>query len=445
MIAQTLLNLLACPKTGEALKAQDDTLVSESAGSYPLIANIPWLLPNPQNSIHDWIAKLHYFHQILNQEIQELKDATTQLSGPTQKRLQILLDGKQHFLRDVTQLLTPLVHHPAGRIEVYQALHDRAPNTQNLLSYEANLYRDWVWGEDENQLTVDIVSNQIGAANIDKFLVLGAGAGRLALDIHKNMQPNISIAADINPLLVFAANHLMSNHDLPIYEFPLHPRLSEYAAIEHHIKGFHKPENFHWVFSDANKPSFLQHSFDLVLTPWLIDIQPFELSQFLQQLNQYLPIGGKWVNFGSLVFNQQRDSFCYSIEEVQAIATQQGFTIQNIQEHEIPYLQSPYNAGYRVERVWSWHAFKEKDVKSLSNQQTLPDWLLQTNKAVPKAAYFQQLSLSHRIYAQLTAEVDGKTSLNKMAKKLAKQNQLDEEECLRMVTRFFMDIYFQNN
>ena len=184
---------------------------------------------------------------------------------------------------------------------------------------------------------------------------------------------------------------------------------------------------------------------ELVVTPWFIDIQPLEFSQFLQQLNHYLPIGGEWINFGSLVFYQNRDAFCYTIDEIEAIAKQQGFAISNIQEHEIPYLQSPYNAGYRMERVWSWRATKEKNVEPLENPQTLPEWLTDLSKPIPKTDYFKQISLTHRTYAQLTAEVDGRTSIQRLGKKLAKQHQMDQREADAMVRNFFLDAYRQNN
>ncbi len=443
---QDLLALLACPSTGQSLQQKDAVLTTADGQQiYPLINGVPWVLPNPRNSLTDWGAKLNHFNQVLLAETKSLESSIKHATGETEARLQKLLAGKKIFIRRVSELLMPVIQAPSTTKPVYEALRDRAPTTQNLLSYEANLYRDWVWGHEENALTCDLVKQQLGDRNPEKLLVLGAGAGRLALDLHDVWKPSITVATDINPLLVMAAEYLLTNNDLPFVEFPLQPRTSEFVAVEHNIQGHPKPENFHFVFSDATKPGFQKGAFDTVITPWFVDIQPLEFGRFLRQLNQYLPEDGIWVNFGSLVFNQNRDVLCYGLDEVKAIIEQQGFELEDIQSHEIPYLKSPYNAGYRMENVWSWRARKVADVKPVQSPQVMPAWLLDTNQAIPSAQYFQQFSFTHRVYAQLAAEVDGKTSVEKIAKKLAKQNKMDNREALQLVTEFFKDIYQQNN
>ncbi len=441
-----LLKLLACPTTSNTLQQSGDTLKTENAEhTYPLIDGIPWLLPQPQNSLVDWSIKLNHFYQVLMDEIGELENSIKSTPAPTQQRLQQLLEGKRSFIRSVLDLLTPVVRNPMASTATYNALNDIAPNTQNLLSYEANLYRDWVWGGEENQLSADIVSQYIDKEQCKNLLVLGAGAGRLALDIHQAISPEVTVATDINPLLVLAAKRIIEGYGLDIYEFPMQPLESQYAAVSHQIEGVKKPDNFYYVFSDATKPAFIKGSFNTVLTPWLIDIQPLELSRFLQQLNQYIDIGGQWVNFGSLVFHQKRDALCYSIEEVKTIAEQQGFEIHNIQQQQIPYLKSPYNAGHRVETVWSWSANKIKDVAPIKQIQTLPPWLLDIKKPIPKTHYFQQFTVTHRTYAQLSAEVDGRTSINKIANKIAKRQGINPDEAINLVRNLFIDLYTQNN
>ncbi len=442
---ESILPILRCPKTAAALSLDSEGGVLTTADKseiYPLINGVPWLLPNAKNSLADWSAKLNHFNQVLMAEIQSIEKEMKHAQGATEARLQKLLLGKQNFIKRVSELFFPVVRAQASAKNVYDALRDRAPSQQSLLSYEANLYRDWVWGQEENKQTHDIVAHHF-PDKVGKLCVIGAGAGRLALDLHASQKPDLTIATDINPLLVMAAEYLLTGKTLPFVEFPLHPRKTEYVAIEHEIQGQVKPENFHFVFADATKPSFQTAAFDAVVTPWFIDIQPLEFSKFLRQLNQYIPIGGTWVNFGSLVFNQKRDGMCYSIEEVKDIASQQGFEMDDPQEHEIPYLKSPYNAGYRMERVWSWSAKKVADVKALNQPQVLPAWLLDQKQVVPKSQYFQQFSFKHRAYAQLAADVDGKTSIVKIAKKFAKQNKLDEQEAIQLVTNFFIEIVQQ--
>jgi len=444
-ISTNLLELLACPVTNGALSFSENGLVSaDLKHTYPIIDDIPWLLANPQNSLVDWSIKLNHFHQILNSEIIELESEIITSSGATKKRLEQLYKAKHSFIRSIFKLLSPVVRHPMATKNVYDTLTDIAPNTQNLLSYEANLYRDWVWGEEENILSRDIVGSHVDKNHCKKILVLGAGAGRLALDLHQLLSPTITVITDINPLLTLAAKKILDGNNLDIVEFPMEPINSEYVAIEHKIKREKAPDNFHTIFCDANRPAFKKGSFDTVITPWLIDIQPLELSCFLQQLNQYISVGDQWINFGSLVFNQRRDALCYSIEEVKAIALKQGFDIQAIKQQQIPYLKSPYNAGHRIETVWSWSATKVADVNAIEQTPFLPNWLRDISQPVPKADYFKQFNLKHRLYAQLGAEVDGKTSIKKMGSKLSKQYAMDRSEADNLVKHLFIDLFTQN-
>jgi len=443
-ITPDLLSMIRCPLKGSELTLGEGVLHAvDSSEVYPLINGIPWLLPNPQNSLIDWSIKLNHFHQVLNSEIEQLETAIHATTGLTQERLQKLQHGKASFNRSVFELLTPIVRHPMASKGVYDALSDIAPNTQNLLSYEANLYRDWVWGEEENNISRDIVCQHIDQSRCEKILVLGAGAGRLAWDIHNTIAPKMTVTTDINPLLVLAAQQILNGKGLSIYEFPEQPINSDHVAIEHNVEGQKPLDNFHTIFSDANKPCFKKASFDTLITPWFIDIQPLEFSRFLQQLNQYIGIGDQWINFGSLVFNQQRDAFCYSIDEVKAIAKEQGFEIKAIKQQQIPYLKSPYNAGHRIENIWSWSAKKIKDVEAISETQTLPEWLRDTNKPIPKLDEFKQFSARHRLYAQLGGEVDGRTSIKKIGSKLAKKHSIDKEEAETMARNLFIDLHDQ--
>lgn len=441
-----LLNLLSCPVTGSALSLDDNQgqvqLVNqEKSCFYPIINNIPWVLKNPLHSMVDWSVKLNHFNQVLNEEIRVLGNELKQASGETARRLQKLHDNKCVFLNGVTELVSPILKAKVSGKPVYDALSDRAPNTQNLLSYESNLYRDWVWGDEENEISLSIVSQHLDQLSPKNILVLGAGACRLAFDIHNQIKPNLTIANDINPLLMFAAQTILNGASLELPEFPAHPVDLESVAISHKIENrFERPDNFHLLISDALKPAILNGSIDTVVTPWLIDIQPFELTKFLRAVNQYLPQGGTWINFGSLVFNQGRESFCYSIDEIQSIAQNAGFEIEEIKSEQVPYLKSPYNAGYRVESVWNWQATKVKDCKLTEDLQNLPSWMLDTSQKIPATKELQAFAFSHQMYADLASKIDGKSSIDTIAKSISKQRKMDGDEAKAMVKNFYLKI-----
>lgn len=437
-----LINILCCPKTGEDLTFQDGQLVSSLSNEhYPLMNGIPWLHPNPLHSMVDWSVKLNHFHKVLAAEIKELENASPNAPVYTQERLQRLLDGKRLFLQQVTDLVSPVVTTKVASKPVYDALSDRAPNTQNLLSYEANLYRDWVWGDEENKLSCELITDVLGPKDIKNMLVLGAGGCRLAYDLHCKLTPEMTIANDINPLLLFSAQRILFDNGLHIAEFPMQPKSAQYVAVQHAIAPVEQPpESFHLLFSDAAKPALKANSVDVLITPWLIDIQPFELRLFLRSLNHYLSVGGSWVNFGSLVFNQGRDALCYAIEEIDSVAKECGFEIEVLEQREIPYLKSPYNAGWRMENIWCWRAKKIANIKPNDNIQNLPEWIIDTTATVPLSTELKSARFSYKTYSEIMNLNDGKHSLTQMARKFARKNNMDEKEAIGLLKSFYMKV-----
>ena len=62
--------------------------------------------------------------------------------------------------------------------------------------------------------------------------MLGAGAGRLAYDIHMRWGPPLTIAADFNPLLLFVARDVAQGGVVELYEFPIAPRtIADHAIL----------------------------------------------------------------------------------------------------------------------------------------------------------------------------------------------------------------------
>ncbi|NVJ61299.1 MAG: hypothetical protein HWE27_12970 [Gammaproteobacteria bacterium] len=431
------IDLLYCPKTRSGISEDGVQLRSEQGEHYPIINGIPWLLPNPLHSMVDWSIKLNHFQQVLSAEIQQLEHACKKSTGFTLQRLQKLLQHKKSFQLTISSLIAPILTAKVSGKPINDALSDRAPTTQNLLSYEANLYRDWVWGEQENQDSASVVVEALSGYSPEKILVLGAGSGKLAFDLHCHTNPKLTIASDINPLLIFAAKEILFGNGLEIDEFPMHPKSLDAVAISHKIEPINAPDNFHLLFADAVKPALKPESVDTVVTPWLIDIQPFALEKFLAAINHYLPIGGYWVNFGSLVFQQARDSLCYSPEEIKHVAAEAGFEVEAVHHTEMAYLKSPYNAGHRVETVWSWRAKKVKHVKQSQDLQNLPNWLLDSEQPIPNTRQIQSIAYSHQIYLELAKQVNGQRSLKQIAAQFSRQHNIDKNEALSLVKDFF--------
>ncbi len=193
MTADALRELLACPRCDAPLA--DSGAVWRCAGcdvDFPHVAGIPWLFAEPNAALDEWRARLHFSLQKLERERQQIAAAlaSTSLRPATRARL----DGLERATRDhdvrLRALLAPveLEQHSAS-YETYLALRTRLPPDQGLTTYYANIHRDWCWGDTENDASFEALAAALRDVPPRRALVLGAGAGRLAYDLHSGQRP----------------------------------------------------------------------------------------------------------------------------------------------------------------------------------------------------------------------------------------------------------------
>jgi len=442
--------LLRCPKTGGVLQRESNQLVCADEGAnrqvYPLFDGIPWVLPNPSFALVDWQIKISTLYEHLGAEARALAAAASaETRSQTRARLDRLAFAKKAFGQQIAEITQPLLQSPPSAQLLQATLPDQAPRLQTVLSYEANIYRDWVWGQAENAHARDIMLKMAPNAPPEKLLMVGIGAGRLLYDIHNAITPKMSIGTDINPFLMLSAARLLRGQDIRLAEFPREPRDDESVVLDHLLKGVEKvPENVHLVFANVMNNAFEPEAFNWVVTPWVIDILTSELPETLRALNQYLPVGGYWLNFGSLVFHQRNPALCFTIEEVIDVAADYGFEIECHKSEVIPYLKSPHNVGYRMEQVWCWRAVKTKSIAPPQLTQNLPPWLLDFNQAVPAAPYLANLSRYNALSGEVLGWANGQLSLKKMASRLAKKHKVDKDEAKKTLIQLYRNAYEQS-
>ena len=110
--------------------------------------------------------------------------------------------------RKLQKLLRPIdVQSLQGNFESYLALRTRLPTDQGLNTYYANIHRDWAWGDEENEASLKQIRAVLhDHAELGNVLVLGAGAGRLAYDIHMQLGGDTTIGTNSNTLSVVAGS-----------------------------------------------------------------------------------------------------------------------------------------------------------------------------------------------------------------------------------------------
>jgi uncharacterized protein YbaR (Trm112 family)/ubiquinone/menaquinone biosynthesis C-methylase UbiE len=443
-----LTELLACPRCDKTpLQSTDAALHCKACNvDFPILEGMPWMFAEPQAALGEWRGRLQFSLQQLSQEIAGLDKEleNDQLRALSKRRVERYKKAVVSHKRSLQKLLQPVeMQSLQGNYESYLALRTRMPTDQGLNTYYPNIHRDWSWGEEENKASLKQVRAVLhDHAELGKVLVLGAGAGRLAYDIHSELNCSSTVAMDFNPLLILVAKAVSSGDKLSLYEFPIAPLSLEDDAV---IRKLSAPEavdeNFHLVFGDALRAPFPDGTFDTVVTPWLIDIISEDLPVLAARINGLLKDNGRWVNFGSLAFASPDRARCYSPEETKAIVAENGFSDPYVSQATIPYMNSPASRHGRQERVFSFSAYKERAVDKPERHTALPDWIVTGNDPVPLTPSFRQQAMTTQIYSFIMSLIDGKRSIKDMSVVLEKQKLMTKEEAEPAIRSFMTKMY----
>jgi uncharacterized protein YbaR (Trm112 family) len=432
--ALTLAPLLACPRCDrKPLDTSEQGL--HCAGcriDFPLLEEIPWLFAEPAATLAEWRGRVDFSLQTLRQEHRQLSAAAKaeDIGELTRRRLTALADATEDHAARLDALLAPLRFETrVANYASHLAFRTRLPSDQGLMTYAYNIHRDWSWGQEENEASFGIVRDALRGASPGKTLVLGAGAGRLAYDLHMRTDSTATVVLDFNPFLLLLAQRITRGETVELYEFPLAPMNIEQHAVLRTLSA-EAPcrEGLHYILADAHRPPFAKGSFDTIVTPWLVDILPERFEHLCRRINSLLADNGRWINFGSLSFHTADPTLRYSTEECAEIISASGFDTPAMTNTAMPYLCSPASRHGRREQVLGWSAIKQRSVPAPPRHEALPDWIVRGKQPVPLLESFQQQAGSVRIRAFAMSLIDGRRSLQDMAQVLVNQNLMSYEE-----------------
>lgn len=442
--ADDLRDLLACPRCDAPLApAGDAWRCAGCAVDFPRVAGVPWLFAEPNAALAEWRGRLHFSLQKLERERQQLAAslASKALRPATRARIERLERATGDHGARLRALLGPLEieQHTAG-YETYLALRTRLPADQGLTTYYANIHRDWCWGSAENDASFEVLATLLHGAEPGRVLVLGAGAGRLAYDLHERTAAALTAALDFNPLLSIVADRVTRGDTLELYEFPLAPR-GDAAVLRTLAAPAPARAGLVQVLADAHRPPFRRGTFDTVVTPWLIDILPERFDALCARVNSLLRDGGRWLNFGSLSFHDPEPTLRYGLDECCAALDENGFGDLEVEEREIPYLSSPASRHARREQVVSWSARKRREIKKVPRHHALPEWLVRGTDAVPLGDSFRSQAAATRVHAFLMSLIDGRRSIKDMARLVVEQRLMTAEEAEPAIRSFLIKMH----
>jgi SAM-dependent methyltransferase/uncharacterized protein YbaR (Trm112 family) len=473
--AMTLDELLACPRCDKPLKRRDAASATartdrgERGGAgddgvpayhcsgcrvdFPIVAGIPCLYADPGSALAEWRLRFAREQQTSAQQSRQLRQALkalgTDRTAPASSRARIerLLHAREQTAGQVRELLGPFAPHgddadEAPALATLIALRTRLPPSQGLMTYEANVFRDWTpWGDEENALSLAALTPHL-PADIGSMLVLGCGAGRLAFDLHAHSGATRTVGLDINPMLARVATLAADGQLRTLHEFPLAPRTLRDVAVERTLSAPNRARpGLTFALGDVRRPPFRSGAADVVITPWLVDILDEDFAVTAARVNQLLRPGGVWVCFGSLSFGGPDALKRYSLEEVCELMGQTGFDGPDVSEVTLPYLRSSASRHSRIEQVVVLAGRRVRGVKRPARHEALPDWITTGRSPVPLPESFQLQAASTRIHAFLMSMIDGKRTVQDMAALMEAQRLMPRAEAEVAIRGFLIKMF----
>lgn len=435
-----LCTIVVCPKCRADLAAPGESLRCGGCGAaFPSVGGIPCVFVDPADVIARWRLMIDESARgtegILVDVLSQLAQAD--LLASTRERLERTTAALRENARRIEALLAAsgLAGEPnerAGRAQVGPG-GAPIPGERPLYDYYPQIHRDWGWGDQgdrENERALRAVQGVVGAeAALGKVLVLGAGACRLAHDLHHHYQPAMTVALDINPLPLLVAKRVMFDGPLPLFEFPLYPIDVASTCVDRALAApAGSPERFHFLFADGLRPPVRPGSIDTVITPWFIDQVPKDVRDVIAVIHGALALGGRWVNFGPLVYRhgRVRASSRYCKDEVLELVAAAGFELGPSTFEPFGYLRSPAGTQGRVEQVLTFSATKVASDRPAPAPPTLPPWLVASDVPIPRFPGLDAYKAPHPMFSTVIAMIDGRRTLADIARLLIEGYRVPE-------------------
>ncbi|MDX9730961.1 MAG: methyltransferase domain-containing protein [Bdellovibrionales bacterium] len=437
----------ACPATHAPLiQDGDEWRTQDSSVRYPQVGGIPWLFPDPRFTLADWKERASFQITYLENEIETLKAAIkSSTSKLTRQRLEAKRGLQIQHIEMLRKVLAPLK--PSSKLSLPQqkAFGYRLPLRQGLMGYFPNLIRDWnVDYQTENQALLNAVTTLLqkheSMTSHTKILVLGAGASRLAYDLSLLPASPQVMAFDLNPILLLAAKSISSGQKIQAVESPFSPKnpMTPGRVVEL-MAPAGATSRLSFAFGDVYALPFAESSFDICITPWLIDILPRHLKELTASIARVLKPQGVWLNSGSWHFEFRNELENVSLAEACERAPEFGFKSLEFGQIETPYLQSEFDAHRRFETLsqFAWRRDHTPPPQTLPAIDDRAPWIIQPTQPVPALPTLMQDAQTHAVKALVLSLVDGARSLHDIAAIVAEENSLSADQALDAVQTFF--------
>jgi hypothetical protein len=316
-------------------------------------------LPDPSAHVEHWRRQLGLIAQQGDETKRALEGqaGAPGASGAAQARLRALAGAVGQQVDDIARVLGPLLGGPLPPGEV-------GGLPRGAVEYIGYLYRDWAWSDgqhQENQRALAAIRRVAGGQALGRTLVLGAGACRLAYDLHSSCGGTETAALDIDPYLLVPAESVIRGSSVNLTESTANAQESSSISRRWTLSAPSGPlaeDAFHFFLASGTQPPFEDGTFDTVVTPWFIDQVPTDLEAFLVTVRRLLASSGRWINHGPLIYRPDviPISRWYPREEIFDLAGAAGFHVGPWESESGSYLLSPLTGRGKIETTFTFQA-----------------------------------------------------------------------------------------
>ena len=386
---------------------------------YPQVGGIPVLMQRPKEWLALWRLQLDLLE---NEGKQKLAAEEAGLATPgtlplTASRVRAMVEGAREEANDVIRLLGPLLPRDTSAATTGMAM--RA--VESAVRRVPHLCRDWGWSEGrhgENDEIFSLVGNVISGP-LGRVLVLGAGACRLAYDLHRQCAPSETVALDVDPLLLVGAREVIRGCTVRLTESNVSVHETSNIAPTWMLRAPFGPleeDTFHFLLADGLAPPFAPETFDTVVTPWFIDIVPQDLRSLLGVLRKLLKPAGRWVDVGPLLYPRERPlGRRFTREEIFELAARAGFRVGKWKTESGIHFASPTNGRGHYEWTLAFEGIKG----DVPESEGVPSWLVLAFLPVPTFAGHLEFSHANPLITSILRSLDGRRSIDDLAAHLA--------------------------
>jgi hypothetical protein len=421
---ESVLACASCPRCASSIDATEPVIRCHECGQvYPRLGTIPVLMADPDSWIALWRVQLEVIER---QAAAQLAGIETQLEygdalPSTVTRCKAMVTPARQQISDVSAVLGPLLPLAARQLE-------KGATVKSPIEQIHYLFRDWGWDggrHAENETSARAIETTLKGSSVGKMLVIGAGAGRLAYDVHLRCGGRETVALDIDPLLLTVAHHVirgekvsMTEASISVHETASASRRWDLAAPS----GVLDESKCHFLLADGLQPPFAPETFDTVLTPWFADRIPPDLRDFIGVIEMVLRPGGRWVNHGPFLYPPEVPlDRRFAREEMFDIAEHAGFRIDAWSSESGPHLVSPYHGRGRVEWVLTSVAVKKQTDDPDRDEKLPPSWLVLPYLPVPSFEGQSVFVHPEPIVQAVVAAIDGERSVNELTQAIIGQ------------------------